>query len=440
MTQAPLLRAGFYGCAHLGYRMASMARTHPSGLNIREVDGFATYEAIMRDMLAHNVQFISDGGDIFHVHAPSPRAIDEALRVDDLRVAASVPRITNTGNHDKASSGHVSAVAAVHRPALGSFAVFPRNDRPAEESFGPSPGLYEVHQPLPDMPLYLHVVSDFGLNPRLADQGITINPQPVPDAVNILVSHGIFSADDRLFGAADGHGATRVIPAEWVDRGFDASILSDYHTPGPIPGFGPAERRSGQVWMTGSAIGRGFSDEICPRGWLLVELMPDGYLQITLKPVWMRPQHDFDVIDCADRTVDEVNEIVRARLAEHRWWDDTTAAITGDGGWLLRQRIRGASTAQRHGIRALAGEWASAAGDAAYWSVDFQAAPNPDTVEPDTRLARRISRAAGTRIDFADDFTRRHDTGRVGAVLKGASPTVRTASAAAAHALLQQLK
>lgn len=422
-TTDVLMRAGFYGCAHLGYRMGGMARTHPSGLNIREVDGYATYELVMRDMIAHGVQFISDGGDTFHVHAPTPRAIDEALKVDDLRVQAQIPRTTNTGNHDKSSSGHVSAVAAVHRPPLASYSVFPRDGRPDNELIGPLPGLYEVHQPVEELPVYLHVVSDFGLNPRLRDRGIDVDPRPIPGAVNILVAHGIFSADDRLFGAVDGHGATRMIPSEWVDRGFDASVLSDYHTPGPIPGFGPNDRTSGQVWMTGSLIGRGFSDDICTRGWLLVELLGDGHLRITHKPVWMRPQIDFEPIDCADTTVDEINVQVRRRLAERRWWDDTSAQITGDGGMLLRQRLRGASTAQRHSIRALAGEWATAAGDAAFWGMSFESTPTTATVR-DAVIPRQVRREH-TRINFVDDFAGRRDTGRVGAVLAAAAPEIR---------------
>lgn len=432
-----LMRAGFYGCAHLGYRMGGMARTHPSGLNIREVDGYATYGLVVRDMIAHGVQFISDGGDTFHVHAPTPRAIDEALKVDDLRVLAQIPRTTNTGNHDKSSSGHVSAVAAVHRPALASYSVFPRDGRPDSELMGPLPGLYEVHQPVEDLPVYLHIVSDAGLNPRLRDRGVDVSPTPIAGAVNILVAHGIFSADDRLFGAVDGHGSARMIPSEWVDRGFDASVLSDYHTPGPIPGFGPNERPTGQVWMTGSLIGRGFSDDICTRGWLLVELLADGQLRIEHKPVWMRPQVDFEPIDCTDTTVDEINVAVRRRLAERRWWDDVSADITGDGGMLLRQRLRGASTAQRHSIRALAGEWATAAGDAAYWGVSFESAA---AVKPESESStpRQLQRER-TSINFAEDFARRRDTGRVGAVLAAAAPEIRDRAAANVAALLGEL-
>ena len=134
-TNEVIMRAGFYGCAHLGYRMSGMARTHHSGLNVREVDGYVTYNLVMQDMVAAGVDFIVDGGDLFHVHSPSTRAIDEALAADDLRVAARIPRITNSGNHDASSSAHVSAIAAVHRPALASYSVFPHAGRSGEDAF-----------------------------------------------------------------------------------------------------------------------------------------------------------------------------------------------------------------------------------------------------------------------------------------------------------------
>lgn len=441
MTNDTVFSLGFYGCAHLGYRMSGMARQHPSGLNIREVDGYAAYEQVMTSMLEAGVDVIVDGGDTFHTHTPTPRSIDESLRIDDLRVASSVERFTNSGNHDAASSSQVSAVAAVHRPALGSLAVFPRAERNPEEAYGPHPGLYEIHQPNPELPLYLHIVSHYGLNPRLADRGIVIDPQPIPDAINILVSHGIFSADDRLFGADDRHGATRVIPSEWVDRGFSASILSDYHTPGPIPGFGPEDRKAGQVWMTGSVIGRGFSDDICSRGWLLVELGSDGYVTVTFKPVWMRPQVDFEPINCAGVSVAEINELVHQRLSERAWWDDKSAAVTGDGGWILRQQFIGATPSQRQGMRALAGEWSSAAGDAAYWGVSFVGSTVVDRTTDGDHPSRTIGRSAnGCSLSYIDDFTARRDKGRVGAVIAGASPDIRDAAIAKVAATLTDLQ
>ncbi|GAA3143289.1 hypothetical protein GCM10020255_020610 [Rhodococcus baikonurensis] len=107
--------------------------------------------------------------------------------------------------------------------------------------------------------------------------------------------------------------------------------------------------------MTGSLIGRGFSDEICARGWLLLELTTDGRVTVTPQYVWRRPQIDFDTIDARGKTIEQINTIIRERLAESDWWDDESAEISGDGGYILRQKISYTTGGQRHGLRALAG-------------------------------------------------------------------------------------
>ncbi|WP_137726334.1 hypothetical protein [Prescottella subtropica] len=428
MNNDVVLKAGFFGCAHAGYGMRGMARKHPSGLNIREVDGYITYELVQQDMIAAGVDFQVNGGDAFHVHHPPVRAVNAERRTDALRITAGIPAIVNTGNHDVGAGTSVSAAALLHQPELGRYAVFPDAGRPDSDMIGPVPGYYEVHQPLPDVPLYLHVVSHNGLDPRLPERGITIDPQPIEGGVNILVSHGIFSADGRLFGADDRHGAERVVPEEWANRGWDQSILSDYHTPGPIPGFGPADgRERGQVWMTGSLIGRGFSDDICARGWLLLELTKDGRVTVTPRYVWRRPQIDFDTIDARGKTIDEINQIVRERLATQDWWDDESAEVTGDGGHILRQKISHTTNAQRHGIRALAGEWAAAAGRAAYWAFAWE---DPLPNDFGFRAATDTSAGGDTggrprNADLAQAFTDRLEEGRVGAVLRNLVDDVR---------------
>ncbi|WAL49570.1 MULTISPECIES: hypothetical protein [Rhodococcus] len=442
MNNNVVLRAGFFGCTHAGYGMRGMARKHPSGLNIREVDGYVTYELVQRDMIASEVNFQVNGGDTFHVHHPPVRAVNAERRIDALRITAGIPAIANTGNHDVGAGTSVSAAALLHQPELGRCAVFVDPARPDDDMFGPVPGYYEVHQPVPEVPLFLHVVSHSGLDPRLQERGIEIDPRPISGGVNILVSHGIFSADGRLFGADDRHGAERLVPEEWADRGWDQTILSDYHTPGPIPGFGPADgRERGQVWMTGSLIGRGFSDDICDRGWLLMELTEDGRVTVTPRYVWRRPQIDFDVIDARGKTIDDINLIVRERLASQDWWDDESAELTGDGGYILRQKIAHTTNAQRHGIRALAAEWAVAAGRAAYWAFAWEdPLPNNHGSSALERTSRQHNNESRPRsLDLAHVFTERLDQGRIAAILRGMAEDIRKPVIARTQQMLHEL-
>lgn len=435
---------GVLGCQHLGYRQPHMNRLHASGLNLREVDGYTAHRLAYEDMLAAGVNGIVDGGDLYHVAEPDTEAINAALRVDDLRVDASgddgplIWRVNNGGNHDNGSGRHRSAVATLHRPHLGCFAVFPDPTRPQFEAVTPHPGYYEIHQPDPDVPLYLHMVSHNGLDPKLADRGIVVDPRPIDGGVNILFAHGIFAADGRMFGADDRHGAERVIPADWVERDFDQYLLSDYHTLGPIPGFGPEDGyERGQVWETGSALRRGYSDDPCGRGWLKVTLTDDGRVTVEPQYIWQRPQVDFEPLDAAELSVEDIDAEVRARLASQQLWDEESAELTGDGGYIVRQRILNASTNQKPALRAAALEWAALADTAAYFTVSYINSvvlkPRPDD--------RAADRPAGARVtSYADELTRRLDSGgQVDRALQAMTAEVRKKVIARTTAVLTDL-
>lgn len=406
------MKIGFYGCAHLGYRMGGMNRSHPAGLNLREFDGYHAHQTIIEEMLNAGVDGIVDGGDLFHVEHPPVRAAAEALRIDDLRVAdgkrrgKTVWRRTNGGNHDNGASTATSAVSHINRSALGSLAVYPHSDT----NVGPHPGFYEVHQPDPEKQVYLHIVSHNGLDGALAERGIIIDPQPVPGAANILVSHGIFSADGRMFGACDRHGAERVIPLEWAQRPWSTVILSDYHTLGPIPGFGPGDDFDGpEVWMTGSGVRRGFSDEDADRGWLEVNIDDRGGATVTPHPIWQRPQVDFPTIDARGMAVADIDALVRHRLSTQAMTDVDAADRTGDGGVIVRQTIAYTTQAQRQALASPRKEWAVMAQAAAYWKAPYQ---HPQATE----FASEVDKEEGpafdpANLDFAAEFTRRLDTG-----------------------------
>lgn len=411
-------RIGFYGCAHLGYRMRGMSRTSPNGINIKENDGYIAHRLIMRDMLEHGVNGIVDGGDLFHVEHPAVRPVATALAVDDLRVEHTPRpwRITNGGNHDNGAATRLSAVAHIHRTELDCHAVYPDASRDAAQQVGPWPGLYEVHQPDPTQPVFIHVVSHNGLDPALADRGITIDPTPRPGAVNILVSHGIFSADGRLFGADDAHGARRVIPETWVGKDWDQTILSDYHTLGPIPGFEPdTPQQRGQVWMTGSGVRRGFSDEACDRGWIEVAIDGDpttGTARTTVTPhtIWQRPQVDFQPIEARGLTAADIDARIRNRIKKTALWDDPTAELTGDGGVIVRQTIQHSTPQQRSQLAEYRVEWQQLADRAAFFSVDYI-----DNWKPETPTATTDPK---NRKTLVDEFIDRQKTGEVGKVMK----------------------
>lgn len=272
-----------------------------------------------------------------------------------------------------------------------------------------------MHQPDTNRDLFLHFVSHNGLDPALRDKGIAVDPQPIAGAVNIFVAHGIFEADGRLFGAVDGHGAQRIIPVEWTSRAWSAVILSDYHTLGPIPGFGPEDDHAGpDVWMTGSGVRRGFSDEDAGRGWIEVRVDDDGKAAVIPHYIWQRPQIDFEPIDARGKSVAEIDRIVRQRIGDVTLSDTETEDLTGDGGIIIRQVIDYTTQSQRQALASCQKMWRTMAADAAFWSAPYahpqQNRPVVADVEEETDFSR---------LDFASEFNnRRTGNGSVYAALK----------------------
>ncbi|WP_458683771.1 hypothetical protein [Prescottella equi] len=420
------------GCTHAGYSARGMRMHRPTGWNLRVVDGQIAYHQAITQIIGANCRGVWHGGDVTHWSRPLPRDVESVQRLDDLLHDAGLWNGKNSGNHCAGSGADLSAVSVFDRPAMNAFTVYPDRRRAAEDSVGPHPGLYEIHQPDPEQQIYLHVISHYGLDPSLRDQGIDIDPHPLDHGVNILCSHGIFVGDERLYKAAERHGADRLIPTDWVTRGFDLTLLSDYHTPGRVDGFG-APDGFGQVWYTGSTVRRGFSDDETARGWLQVDIPDHGAPQVRLQEIWQRPQLDFDPIDATGMTVTAINDLVRDRLASQSWTDPTSADLTGDGGWILRQRIVGASPQQRQGIYELTGDWANAASDAAYWSLAFENPLGAVSLAQPAHLQASITERVS---DFQAALDDRSDRGNVGKVLRDAPEELRERALARARSVL----
>lgn len=381
-------KIGVRGCQHLGYAARNMRLDRITGWNQRVVDGHIAHSLIMQDMIDAGVDGIVDGGDLSHWNKPVPRDIEVAHRVDDLRVAAGIWAVANSGNHCAGGGADLSAMSIMHRPHLGLNAVYPDPKRGPGDGTGPYPGLYEIHRPVDG--LALHCVSHYGLDRSLADHSIHIDPQPLPGGVNLLFCHGVFDADGRLYQCVNPHGEERPIPVDWAHRGWDAVLLSHYHTPGPVSGFDNGEPC--QVWYTGSALTRGFADEAGPRGWLLVTIHDTGRVAIELRTIWQRPQFDLPAIDATGLSTADLHDIVIGSIADTPLWDEESALITGDGGAIVRQVISNTVPAQRQALGARAGRYANLTRDAAWWSITYEQPTNAQALPSGGRSGRDLTR------------------------------------------------
>lgn len=403
-------RIGVRGCQHLGYAASGMRAHKRSHWNQRIHDGHYAHEATMRSMIEHGVDGIVDGGDLTHFNKPLPRDVEAANKVDDLRAAAGIWGIGNSGNHCAGGGNDISAMGVMHRPAMGMSAVYPDPLRRAGDGVGPFPGLYEIHtsetnSALPDG-LALHMVSHYGLSRFLPEAGITIDPTPLPGHVNLFFSHGVFQADERLYQCVNPHGEERPIPPEWATRGWDAMLLSHYHTLGAVPGYGDGER--GQVWYTGSSLRRGFSDEAGVRGWLRVTIADTGHVRIDVVPIWQRPQIDLPVIDATDLSTTDLDDLITANVSAISLTDAESGDLTDDPGVILRQRIANTTGTQRRALAGLRGRYLSLTEPAAWWSgLVFDGAVMPEV----TRASQmpRLDWSTARTVDFSADLRGRYE-------------------------------
>jgi DNA repair exonuclease SbcCD nuclease subunit len=395
-------KIGVRGCQHLGYAARNMRLDRTTGWNQRVVDGHIAHGLIMQDMIDVAVDGIVDGGDLSHWNKPIPRDIEVANRIDDLRVSAGIWAVANSGNHCAGGGADLSAMSIMHRPHLNMNAVYPDPKRDRGDGPGPHPGFYEIHIPVDG--LALHFVSHYGLNKSLADRGIHIDPQPLPGGVNLLFCHGVFDAYGRLYRCINPHGEERTIPIDWVCRGWDAVVLSHYHTAGPVPGWDKDEH--GQVWYTGSALTRGFSDNVGARGWLLVTIHDTGRVDIELRTIWQRPQFDLPVIDATGLSTADLDDIIVGNIGGIPLEDHESALISGDGGAIVRQVLSNTTPAQRQALSARAGRYANITRDAAWWGITYEQRTDAPALQSQSQSGRDLTRRF---TDFAAELRLRSD-------------------------------
>ncbi|MEV8335669.1 hypothetical protein [Streptomyces niveus] len=391
---------GVRGCQHLGYGNAKMRVNPTTRWNQRVVDGHIAHDLTTRAMIDAGVQAIIDGGDLTHRARPVPRDVELANRVDDLRARANVWGLGNSGNHCAGAGTDISAMGTMHRPDLGMHAVYPDPRRGAGDGTGPHPGLYEIHRPVDG--LAIHAVSHYGLDRSLADAGVHIDPAPLPGHVNLFICHGTFEADGRLYHCIDPEGQERPIPVEWAGRGWDAMLLSHYHSLGAVPGH--EQDGPGQVWYTGSSLTRGFSDELGPRGWLHVTVEDAGRVHVQARTIWQRPQYDLPIINAADLSTDAIDSLITERIDSLDLEDGQSANLTQDAGAIVRQRIASTTPAQRAALRALQPRWNRLASAAASWQIDYPRSPMRPLIENSGPVQRLIT---GRVTDYGTELEAR---------------------------------
>lgn len=341
----------FFADSHLGYSYTTAV--DGTGVNLRVRDGYAALHEIVSQVIESDIPIhgVIHGGDLFHTSTPSMRDIATAQHYLRLLSKHDIPFYGLAGNHD----------ASDDRSMLPSVAVVDDPDRKIHALWKPYQK-YEIADGI-----LLHSVAHHGL----AENAPEIEPDP--SSINIFTTHGaaLDPKNATLMNCMDSP-REQIIPPELVLSDlFAVRLLGHYHSRYPVGG------EELNTWYAGSSLRRGFSDAPGPRGWLLVQVFPDGSTKITARDIFQRPQYDFTTIDALDLTGEEVQERILANIRSTvNEGDDKTKSLDLVNAPILRQRVVNTTRAKREGVdRAFL---AMEAKHALKWQLEF--------MRPDTRV------------------------------------------------------
>ena len=306
----------FFADSHLGYR--AKVKNNSKGINMRVQDGYDALKEIVRGILTSEVPIdaVIHGGDFSHTSQPSVRDISVGNFYLRKLAEAGIPVYGVGGNHDSSDiRADLPAVAAFHDPGRNIHMVYE-----PYKKFELSDGLF------------LHAMSHHGLH-----EGEAPEIEVSSDVLNLFTTHGaaIDPKNQTLLRCIDSP-REQIIPVELITEGmFNATLLGHYHSRYPVG------NEILNTWYGGSAIRRGFTDEPGPRGWLLVQVEPNGKVTVTPKDITQRPQFDLPMIDAAELNPSEVMDLLEENI-------ERTVGLSQEP--IVRQRVKNANRIIREGL------------------------------------------------------------------------------------------
>lgn len=310
------LNIAFFADSHLGYR--AKVKNNSKGINVRVQDGYDALRDITRGILTSDVPIdaVIHGGDFAHTSQPSVRDISVGNFYLRKLAEAGIPVYGVGGNHDSSDiRADLPAVAAYHDPERKIHMVY----EPYKK--------FEIADGV-----MLHAMSHHGLH-----EGDAPEIKVSSDVLNVFTTHGaaIDPKNQTLLRCIDSP-REQIIPVELITEGmFNVTLLGHYHSRYAVG------NDVLNTWYAGSAIRRGFTDDPGKRGWLLIQIEPNGQVKVTPKDIPQRPQFDLPVIDAADLNPSEIMDLLELNI-------ERTTEL--DMQPIVRQRIHNANRIIREGL------------------------------------------------------------------------------------------
>lgn len=270
---------------HLGFRQFN--RTTPRGLNQREADVYAAFTRVVDGVLAAQVDLVLIAGDVFHSMRPPNAAILAAfVQLQRLRTAG-LPVVIVAGNHDAPRTAEADSILGLYR-ALGCEIVQGNEPKCLELAGG----------------------TIVAVPSGAVRSGRTYFPDPAPSGRTLCVAH-----------------VGTPVPKELLDPRWAYVALGDEHI----------TRRMGQrAWYAGSTEYTSSdpwaeSREHPGKGWLLVDVPPEGEPAVQFQPITTRRFVDLPTIEAKGMSAADVNAAVAAAVAGAPAFDDAVVRLVVEG-------------------------------------------------------------------------------------------------------------
>ncbi|MES2153621.1 MAG: exonuclease SbcCD subunit D [bacterium] len=291
---------------HLGHQQFS--RTDASGLNQREQDHAAAFQAVVDAAVAEKPDLFIHAGDLFDGVRPSNRALAQAMHGFWALSRAGIPVVVIAGNHEHPKLRDTGSPLSLFTDIPGVHVAY----KGSPETFAFRVGGRALH---------VHAVPQMESAQALG-QAITALPRGPPD-LHVLAVHGAVTTV-----AVVHHGEFNELSIEpsWLE-GFDYVALGHYHG---------LQEVLPTAWYCGAPERASIAEAAQEKGFLEVTL--GAQAAVRFRPLPARPYVDLPAIDGTGRDGPDI-------LAEAR-----AAISAAPAGAVVRQRIRNVDARLRGGL------------------------------------------------------------------------------------------
>lgn len=318
---------------HLGY-LAGRKRIDENGFNVRENDGYLAYSRAIDQIIEEGVDMVLVAGDMFH--SPRPKNHTILIAQEGLRrlSEAGIKTYIIAGNHDATDiRAEVPSSKLLHEPNGQIY------------SYSEPYVVKEVHDGI-----YMHFLSHHAyVDQKGTMEGIKL----IPDAINILASHG--SCYDTNMGVilkTPNEPREVIIPQEIMDLPWDYTFLGHIHERGWISSSngGRTDTAGRKQFYNGSILRRGFADKesVHGRGWTKWTVKDNGEITPKFFVVPEREQLDMEPIQVEGKTPQQIERAIVDQLkAIDNYMEEKYGAINIENTPIVRQTIVGVNAITR---------------------------------------------------------------------------------------------